>query len=165
METSGRAETTGPADATGQPRSPYPAETGQETGTETSPATPPDGDGAPDETPDSDLEIPAAFEGDWSGPTTSTNPLDTDGAENRVELEEGESTAQWEEKDQDDDCRGTITLTKVEPTRLTFSLGQNDGNCIPGTITLDRQGDGLTYTWRDVPGPGLVTQTGTLKKN
>ncbi|MGP4098476.1 protein kinase domain-containing protein [Nonomuraea sp. KM90] len=111
------------------------------------------------------LKIPAAFEGDWSGYTTSTNVMDTDGAENRVKLEEGASTAAWTEKDQDDDCKGTIALTKVEERRLTFHLGQNEGGCIAGTITLDMTGDGLTYTWRDVPGPGIVTQTGTLKKN
>ncbi|WP_052424232.1 serine/threonine-protein kinase [Nonomuraea candida] len=111
------------------------------------------------------LEIPAAFEGKWSGHTTSTNPLDPDGAENTVDLEEGESTAAWEEKHDNAECQGDITLTKVESGRLTFSLGQNDGNCIPGTITLELAGDTLTYTWRDVPGLGLVTQTGTLKKN
>ncbi|HEX4817012.1 MAG TPA: protein kinase [Nonomuraea sp.] len=112
----------------------------------------------------SDLKIPAAFAGEWAGHTTSTNPLDSDGAENTVELEEGESTASWSEKDADDDCAGTITLTKVADTELTFQLGQNDGNCIAGTIWLRLRGDAVAYTWRDVPGPGLVTQTGTLTK-
>ncbi|MFC5832134.1 serine/threonine protein kinase [Nonomuraea insulae] len=118
-----------------------------------------------EQTSDPDLKIPATFAGDWRGHTLSTNFLDSDGADNEVKLEKGESSAEWSEKDQDDDCRGTINLTKVETSRLTFYLGPNEGNCIAGTITLDRDGDNLTYTWRDVPGPGLVTQTGTLKKN
>ncbi|WP_171074776.1 serine/threonine-protein kinase [Nonomuraea basaltis] len=112
-----------------------------------------------------DLKIPAAFDGDWSGHTTSTNPMDPDGAENTVDLEEGESTAAWSEKDADDECKGTITLTKVEDTQLTFSLGENEGGCIAGTIWLALQDDTLTYRWQDVPGPGLVTQTGKLSKN
>ncbi|SDJ82584.1 serine/threonine-protein kinase [Nonomuraea jiangxiensis] len=115
-------------------------------------------------TPAGDLKIPAAYEGKWSGHTTSTNPLDADGAENTVELDEGESSASWSEENQDGDCTGTITLTKVEPQRLTFSLGQNEGNCIAGTIWLTLKDDTLVYLWRDVPGLDLVTQTGTLRK-
>ncbi|WP_188194832.1 serine/threonine-protein kinase [Nonomuraea sp. SYSU D8015] len=115
--------------------------------------------------PAAGLKIPAAFEGEWSGHTTSTNPMDPDGAENTVKLEKGESTAAWTEKHAEVECKGTITLTKVERTRLTFSLGQNEGNCIAGTIWLALEGDVLTYTWRDVPGMDLVTQTGKLIKN
>ncbi|WP_103961421.1 serine/threonine-protein kinase [Nonomuraea solani] len=127
-------------------------------GTSPPPATETGGDG--------NLKIPAAFAGEWSGRTTSTNPLDSDGADNTVSLKAGESTAPWTERDQNDDCKGTINLTKVEDDRLTFHLGENDGGCIAGTITLTRKGgDALTYTWRDVPGPGLVTQTGILKKS
>ncbi|MFG1702064.1 protein kinase [Nonomuraea sp. M3C6] len=137
---------------------------------ETSPETSPDtGTTTPAETespsPSGDLKIPAAFDGDWSGHTTSTNPMDPDGADNTVELNEGESTASWSEEDADDECKGTITLTKVESSQLTFALGQNEGNCIAGTIWLVLKGDTLTYTWRDEPGPGLVTQTGTLKRS
>ncbi|MGP3930388.1 protein kinase domain-containing protein [Nonomuraea sp. KM88] len=110
------------------------------------------------------LRIPARFEGVWTGRTTSTNPMDPDDNENTVELEEGESTARWRERDGDDDCRGTITLTKVEETRLTFALGQNEGGCVPGTIVLALEGDSLAYTWRDVPGLDLISQTGTLNK-
>ncbi|MEV0383863.1 protein kinase [Nonomuraea sp. NPDC050643] len=123
------------------------------------------GEQTPTDDADPGLKIPATFEGDWSGHTTSNNPLDPDGAENEVKLKTGESTALWSEKDQDDDCKGTIALTKVEDTRLTFSLGANEGGCIAGTITLKLEGDDLTYTWQDVPGPGLVTQTGVLNKN
>ncbi|MFI7699757.1 serine/threonine-protein kinase [Nonomuraea sp. NPDC049480] len=118
----------------------------------------------PQTQPAGNLKIPAAFEGDWSGHTTSTNFMDPDGATNTVQLRKGESTASWTETDADDGCKGTITLTQVEKTRLTFSLGQNEGNCIAGTIWLALEGDTLTYTWRDVPGPGIVTQTGKLSK-
>jgi hypothetical protein len=114
---------------------------------------------------DAEVKIPAAFEGDWSGRTTSTNPFDGDGAENSVAMKKGETTASWWERNADGECKGTIALTRVEGPQLTFSLGQNEGNCIAGTIWLALKGDTLTYTWKDVPGPGLVTQTGSLSKN
>jgi hypothetical protein len=120
---------------------------------------------ATEETASADLRIPAAFEGDWSGHTSSTNPNDSYGAHNTVELVTGDSAAYWTEENIDGECEGTIILSRVQRTRLTFSLGENEGGCVPGTIWLDLQGDRLTYTWRDVPGPGLVTQTGALSKN
>ncbi|MEW1845891.1 serine/threonine-protein kinase [Nonomuraea angiospora] len=110
------------------------------------------------------LKIPAAYAGTWAGRTQSTNPMDTDGAENTVVLKPGASTAQWSEKDAGASCRGTITLTQVEASRLTFSLEAMEGGCIPGTVWLAKQGDTVSYTWRDEPGPGIVTQTGTLTK-
>ncbi|GAA1710163.1 serine/threonine protein kinase [Nonomuraea bangladeshensis] len=131
------------------------------------PATPGSGSGtsAPSR-PAADPKIPAAFAGDWSGHTTSTNPLDGDGADNEVRMKKGESTAEWREDNNGGKCKGTITLTQVEDTRLTFSLGANEGGCIAGTIWLDLRSDGtLGYTWRDEPGLGLVTQTGSLSKN
>ncbi|MEV0622752.1 protein kinase [Nonomuraea sp. NPDC050404] len=111
------------------------------------------------------LKIPAAFVGEWSGRTTSTNPFNAGDTENQVELEEGESTAAWEEHRGDTECKSDIALTKVEAERLTFRLSQIEGPCVPGTITLELRGNDLTYTWRDVPGAGLVTETGTLKRN
>ncbi|MEV0315695.1 serine/threonine-protein kinase [Nonomuraea fuscirosea] len=142
-----------------------PEPTPSETASPTASDTPTDSGESETPTADPDLKIPAAFEGDWRGHTTSTNPMSPGGADNEVDLREGESTAGWAEKGASADCKGTITLTKVEQTRLTFSLGANEGGCVPGTITLDRDGDALTYTWRDVPGLGLVTQTGKLEKN
>jgi hypothetical protein len=91
--------------------------------------------------------------------------MDADGAENTVVMKQGASTAQWSEKDAGANCRGTITLTQVEASRLTFSLEAMEGGCIPGTVWLAKQGDALSYTWRDEPGPGIVTQTGTLNKS
>ncbi|MEU4515216.1 protein kinase [Nonomuraea wenchangensis] len=135
------------------------------------PVTPGSGSGtsAPSSAPSrpaTGWKIPAAFAGDWSGHTTSTNPLDGDGADNEVRMKKGESTAEWREDNNSGKCRGTITLTQVEDTRLTFSLGANEGGCIAGTIWLDLRSDGtLGYTWRDEPGFGLVTQTGSLSKN
>ncbi|WP_433442432.1 serine/threonine-protein kinase [Nonomuraea sp. CA-141351] len=112
-----------------------------------------------------DLKIPASFAGTWTGHTTSTNPMDADGADNTVALKPGASSASWSEKNPPDTCRGTITLTKVEEAQLTFSLGANEGGCIAGTIWLAKKGDTLTYTWRDDPGLNVVTQTGTLQKS
>ncbi|WP_431908570.1 serine/threonine-protein kinase [Nonomuraea jabiensis] len=131
----------------------------------TPPSTPPaSGDSTTPATSGGKLKIPAAYAGTWTGRTQSTNPLDSDGAENSVVLKPGASTAQWSEKDAGASCRGTITLTQVEASRLTFSLEAMEGGCIPGTVWLARQGDALSYTWRDEPGPGIVTQTGTLNK-
>ncbi|GAA1657880.1 serine/threonine-protein kinase [Nonomuraea maheshkhaliensis] len=169
-----RAEITPPATPTqsspsptesGTTPEPSPTETAGETPDATTSPTPTDTDESEQPTTDPGLKIPAAFEGDWSGHTTSTNPMSPGGADNEVDLREGESTADWAEKGQSADCKGTITLTKVEQTRLTFALGEHEGGCVPGTITLDLEGDALTYTWRDVPGLGLVTQTGKLQKN
>ncbi|MEV0231447.1 serine/threonine-protein kinase [Nonomuraea sp. NPDC050786] len=125
----------------------------------------PSASGTPTTGTGGDLKIPASFAGTWTGHTTSTNPMDADGAENTVVLKPGSSTAAWSEKNPPESCSGTITLTKVEEKRLTFSLGANKGGCIAGTIWLAKKGDTLTYTWRDVPGYDLVTQTGDLHKS
>ncbi|MEU7855094.1 serine/threonine-protein kinase [Nonomuraea sp. NPDC049141] len=111
------------------------------------------------------LKIPAAFAGTWSGRTTSTNPIDADGATNTIKLTSGRSSARWEEKDSSDSCTGKITLTKVAGTRLTFTLQPETGGCIPGTVSLTLIGDKLTYLWRDVPGLGLVEETGELSRS
>ncbi|MFI6318660.1 serine/threonine-protein kinase [Nonomuraea sp. NPDC050556] len=111
------------------------------------------------------LKIPAAFAGKWAGHTTTTNPMDANGSDNWVELKAGRSEAAWREYDSEVDCKGTITLTKVEKDKLTFSLGANQGGCIPGTIWLTLDGDTLAYLWRDVPGNDLVQQTGDLRRS
>ncbi|MCK2218861.1 protein kinase [Actinomadura sp. ATCC 31491] len=150
-----------PGDRMGTMRSPTPAPSATAIATAIATAT-------AVETPKSAgaLKIPASFAGDWAGHTTSTNPMDGDGADNRVRLKAGESTAEWREDNNDTECKGVITLTKVESSRLTFSLGANEGGCIAGTIWLDLRSDGtLGYTWRDDPGLNLVTQTGSLSKN
>ncbi|MEW9552758.1 serine/threonine-protein kinase [Nonomuraea sp. NPDC050783] len=131
----------------------------------TTPATTPTTTPATSGPAQAGLKIPAAFAGEWSGHTTSTNPMDGDGSENAIRLRKGESTAEWREEGGSATCKGTITLTRVEDSRLTFSLGANEGGCIAGTIWLDLHPDGtLGYTWRDEPGLGLVTQTGSLSK-
>ncbi|MBT2232944.1 serine/threonine-protein kinase [Nonomuraea sp. NEAU-A123] len=111
------------------------------------------------------LKIPSAFAGKWSGHITSTNPLDSDGADNTIELQTGRSTAQWESKDASVSCTGKITLTKVAGTKLTFTLQPDTIDCIAGTVWLTLDGDKLTYLWRDVPGPGLVEETGELSRS
>lgn len=141
----GPASSTDPASSTGR----------------TAPADP--GSSSPASESAKGLKIPAAFAGSWSGHTDSTNPMDPDGADNTVELRAGASTAAWSEKDAQVDCEADIELTKVQKTKLTFRLAQA-GGCIPGTIELTL-GDGvLRYLWRDVPGLGVVQQTGDLRR-
>ncbi|MEU4324776.1 protein kinase domain-containing protein [Nonomuraea dietziae] len=114
--------------------------------------------------PAGELKIPAAFAGRWSGHTTTTNPMDPDGAENTVEIRAGAASASWTEKDAQVDCEEEIRLTKVEKSKLTFALTQDSG-CVAGTIELTL-GDGvLRYLWRDVPGLGLVEQSGDLRRS
>ncbi|MCA2222436.1 serine/threonine-protein kinase [Nonomuraea aurantiaca] len=111
------------------------------------------------------LKIPATFAGKWSGRITSTNPLDADGAAITIDLKTGRSTAQWAEKDSATSCTGKITLTRVSGTKLTFSLRPDTIDCIAGTVWLTLDGGKLTYVWRDVPGPGIVEETGDLSKS
>ncbi|MFI6481851.1 protein kinase [Nonomuraea sp. NPDC050663] len=113
-----------------------------------------------------DAKIPERFAGTWSGQTTSTNPMNADGAVNTVVLTPGESSARWSEKDATVDCTATIELIGVEGDTLTFALeaAAMEGGCVPGTIWLALEGDDLTYTWRDTPGMDLVTETGKLRK-
>ncbi|MFI6290168.1 protein kinase [Nonomuraea sp. NPDC050790] len=110
------------------------------------------------------VKIPGSFAGSWTGHTTSTNFLDTDGATNSVTLKAGAVSAAWTEKDAQSDCSATIQLTKVEGKTLVFALGASAGGCIPGTIWLTLDGDVLSYKWRDVPGNDIVTQTGDLRR-
>ncbi|GAA3446030.1 serine/threonine-protein kinase [Planomonospora venezuelensis] len=109
------------------------------------------------------LKIPASFAGSWAGDgITSTNPIAPGPKRIEVELEAGKSDAGWAEPGYN--CTGRITLQKVEKDTLVFALGANSGGCIAGTIWLTRKGDLLTYTWKDVPGPGIVTETGDLSE-
>lgn len=108
-------------------------------------------------------EVPASFAGAWAGDgVTSTNPFSSGKKRIEVTLREGDDGAEWAEPV--NNCRGRITLTKVTSDELTFTLGSGTG-CIPGTVWLRRKGDALTYTWKDVPGPELVTETGDLTRN
>ncbi|MEV4112499.1 serine/threonine-protein kinase [Nonomuraea sp. NPDC049695] len=153
-----------PSESSSEPSSASPSASASASASSSASASP-SASGTPTAGPGKDLKIPASFAGTWSGHTTSTNPMDADGAENTVVLKPGASTAAWSEKDPQESCSGTITLTKVEEKELTFSLGANEGGCIAGTIWLAKKGDTLAYTWRDVPGNDLVTQTGDLQKS
>ncbi|GAA4191838.1 hypothetical protein GCM10022252_32270 [Streptosporangium oxazolinicum] len=113
--------------------------------------------------PGSGDEVPASFAGAWAGDgVTSTNPFSPGEKRIEVTLREGDDGAEWAEPV--NGCRGRITLTKVTADELTFTLGSGTG-CVPGTVWLKRKGDALTYTWKDVPGPELVTETGDLTRN
>ncbi len=108
-------------------------------------------------------KIPASFAGKWSGDgITSTNPIAPGPKRIEVELEAGRADAGWAEPG--NGCTGRITLQKVEKDTLIFALGANSGGCIAGTVWLAKKGDLLTYTWKDQPGLGLVTETGDLSK-
>ncbi|MEV6148851.1 serine/threonine-protein kinase [Nonomuraea sp. NPDC052129] len=109
-------------------------------------------------------KIPAAFAGKWSGRITSTNPLDSEGAAITIDLKTGQPTAQWSEKNSAASCTGKITLTQTAGTKLTFSLQPDTGDCIAGTVWLTLDGGKVTYVWRDVPGLGMVEETGDLSK-
>ncbi|MEU8382087.1 serine/threonine-protein kinase [Streptosporangium sp. NPDC048865] len=113
--------------------------------------------------PEGGGEIPASFAGSWAGDgVTSTNPFAAGEKRIEVTLRKGDDGAEWAEPV--NGCRGRIALTKVAADELTFTLGSGTG-CVPGTVWLRRKGDALTYTWKDVPGPGLVTETGDLTRN
>ncbi|MFB9676329.1 serine/threonine-protein kinase [Streptosporangium vulgare] len=108
-------------------------------------------------------EVPASFAGTWAGDgVTSTNPLSSGTKRIEVTLKEGDDGAEWAEPDSG--CKGRIALATVTADELTFTLGSGTG-CVPGTVWLKRKGEALTYTWKDVPGPELVTETGDLTRN
>ncbi|WP_449064405.1 protein kinase domain-containing protein [Planomonospora algeriensis] len=92
---------------------------------------------------------------------TSTNPLSPGWTRIEVELTTGDDDAAWAEPAHG--CKGRITLKTVEEDMLTFELGPGTG-CVAGTVWLTRKGSRLTYTWKDVPGLGIVTQTGDLTR-
>ncbi|MBG0817580.1 serine/threonine-protein kinase [Planomonospora sp. ID82291] len=122
----------------------------------------PAGTGRTDDPRPSGPVIPASFAGRWAGDgITSTNPLSPGGTRIEVELTAGDDDAAWAEPEHD--CKGRITLKTAEEDTLTFELGQGTG-CVAGTVWLTRKGRSLTYTWKDVPGLGIVTQTGDLTK-
>ncbi|MBG0829808.1 protein kinase [Planomonospora sp. ID67723] len=127
--------------------------------------TSPDPDGTTGSPPAGNgVKIPPSFAGSWSGDgVSSTNPLAGGPKRIEVELEAGGSDAAWAEPG--NNCTGRITLQKVEKDTLVFALGANTGGCIAGTVWLTRKGDLLTYTWKDVPGLGLVTETGDLSRS
>ncbi|MFF5244892.1 serine/threonine-protein kinase [Streptosporangium sp. NPDC000095] len=113
--------------------------------------------------PGNRVEIPASFAGAWAGDgVTSTNPFSPGEKRIEVTLRKGDDGAEWAEPV--NGCKGRITLAKVTAEELTFTLGSGTG-CVPGTVWLRRKGDALTYTWKDVPGPELVTETGDLTRN
>ncbi|MER7499602.1 serine/threonine-protein kinase [Nonomuraea pusilla] len=148
------------ATASPAPSGPGPASTPPTIAT-TAPGSPPPTTAPP---PSGPLRIPAAFAGTWTGRTTSTDPRDSDGARDTVTLKAGASTAVWEEKDGQSGCATTIRLAEVRPDALTFLLDGRKHVCARGTLVLALKGGVLTYTRRDPPGAGAVTQSGSLGK-
>ncbi|MER5643112.1 serine/threonine-protein kinase [Streptosporangium sp. NPDC002524] len=137
--------------------SPSPSPSSSSSGSD-APSTP-----EPSETEGGEGEIPAPFAGTWAGDgVTSSSPLSSGTKRIEVTLKEGDDGAEWAEPGSG--CKGRIALAKVTADELTFTLGSGTG-CVPGTVWLKRKGEALTYTWKDVPGPELVTETGDLTRN
>jgi hypothetical protein len=104
------------------------------------------------------VAIPAAFSGTWTGHITPDNALISE-YDLVIELPGGKAKGSWKT----DGCAGDLRLTKVAATRLTLLL-ENVSGCVPGTVTLTRKGNTLTYSWRDVPGAGILTESGSLSR-
>ncbi len=102
--------------------------------------------------------IPAAFAGTWAGHITPDTPLLSE-YDLVIELPGGKPKGSW----RTDECTGDLRLTKVASARLTLVL-ENVPGCVPGTVILTRKGDTLTYFWRDVPGNGLISESGMLAR-
>ncbi|WP_344860340.1 serine/threonine protein kinase [Planomonospora alba] len=147
--------------------SPGPAGASGTSGATGTPAAEASASPGPADTPSSPLagggvKIPASFAGKWGGDDiTSTNPLSPGGTRIDIELVAGARDAAWAEPAHG--CQGRIVLKAVEKDTLTFELPAGTG-CVPGTVWLTRKGELLTYTWKDVPGLGIVTQTGDLSR-
>ncbi|MFC0553706.1 serine/threonine-protein kinase [Planotetraspora thailandica] len=126
------------------------------TDTYTDPATPGTGDGGDGY---GNGEIPAAFAGTWRGHITGTPAIATSEYDLEIDLDAGDDTGKW--KQTSGDCEGKLSLTGVTAAALTFRL-EDAGQCVPGTVRLARQGDGLSYQWSD--DLGLLTENGDLTK-
>jgi hypothetical protein len=103
--------------------------------------------------------IPAAFAGTWAGHIKPSNPLISE-YDVKISLPGGGRKGSWKTGE----CQGELRLTKVAATRLTFRL-ENVPNCVPGTLTLTRNGAGLDYFWRDVPGNNVLSESGPLTRS
>jgi serine/threonine protein kinase len=102
--------------------------------------------------------IPVGFAGLWKGHITPSNPL-TSEYDVAVTLPGGKRQGSWKTSE----CQGDLLLTKVAATKLTFRL-ENVPGCVPGTLTLTRNGTALDYLWRDVPGNNILSESGSLTK-
>ncbi|GAA0827326.1 hypothetical protein ACFQVD_04600 [Streptosporangium amethystogenes subsp. fukuiense] len=106
------------------------------------------------------VAVKVLFRGD--GESRARLARELSALESVAPFREGDGGADWAEPV--NDCEGRIVLTGVEADELTFALGSGTGR-LPGTVWLRRKGNALTYTWKDVPGPGLVTETGDLTRS
>ncbi|MFB9719070.1 serine/threonine-protein kinase [Planobispora longispora] len=120
-------------------------------------SSPPAGDG---------LEIPAAFAGTWSGHIKPSIPIGLKEHDVTISLEAGASSGKWTEPTSG--CAGTLNLTKVTGSTLSFDLKQDDpAACVEGPLDLTQKGtDERTLAYRWVDGLGLgTTYTGDLTKS
>ncbi|MEW9533429.1 protein kinase [Microbispora sp. NPDC049125] len=124
---------------------------------QTTPSPEPSPDGAT-EAPGG-TRIPAAFAGRWRGHIVPTPAIVMSESDIEIVLVAGDDRGVW--KEPANSCEGRLRLDRVHPSALSFRLEQA-GQCVPGTITLTRKGDGLRYRWND--DAGLLTYDGDLAK-
>ncbi|GAA4559415.1 serine/threonine-protein kinase [Planotetraspora kaengkrachanensis] len=103
--------------------------------------------------------VPAAFAGTWRGHITPTPAGLTGEYDVEIELEAGEDKGTW--KEPANSCEGTLSLTEAADSVLTFDL-VDAGQCVPGTVRLERKGGALTYRWNDAL--GALEYNGDLAK-
>ncbi|MDF5758204.1 serine/threonine protein kinase [Spongiactinospora sp. TRM90649] len=105
-------------------------------------------------------EIPSTVAGTWTGHIVPSVALGLKEHDVRLELRAGRDTGKWYEPSSG--CEGTLHATGSGTGMVVMDL-RDVGECVPGTVTLVRQGDGLSYTWLDGLGLG-TTYTGTLSR-
>ncbi|GII47881.1 hypothetical protein Psi02_43050 [Planotetraspora silvatica] len=103
--------------------------------------------------------VSAAFAGTWRGHITPTPAGLTDEYDIEIDLESGDDKGTW--KEPANSCEGTLKLTDATGSTLTFDL-VDAGQCVPGTVRLQRKGGGLAYRWNDAA--GLLEYNGDLAK-
>lgn len=101
--------------------------------------------------------IPTEFDGTWAGNIRSNSSnLDYD---IEIMLPAGRDTGSWSEPA--NNCTGELSLVEVRGDELRMRLTTTAG-CVPGDVTLTRDGERLGYDWQD--DIGLLAYTGTLER-
>ncbi len=77
-----------------------------------------------------------------------------------IELRRDKPSGRW--KEPANSCDGTLRLTGVSGSALTFRL-EDVPQCVPGDVVLTRKGDALAY--RHTDDLGLFAYEGTLTKD
>ncbi|WP_283139428.1 serine/threonine protein kinase [Rhizohabitans arisaemae] len=102
--------------------------------------------------------IPAGFHGTWRGNIKNTKTATN--YDITVMLARGERKGRWEEPA--NSCSGDLAVRSVSGSTLTVRLENIDGACVPGDITLTKNGNAIDYEWSD--DLGIFTYVGVLQK-